>query len=180
MQKQSRATPIDLFIRNYFKSHKSLGPNDRLKISDSIYSLIRYKDLLDYGNSKKFGWEKRIEVLAGNQIPELQRNSSISPWKRLSVPRYLYDTMKKDYGEDEGFQLLNLLNSRAPLTVRVNPIKTTREWLYKKWKAQLKFPVDQTKFSPLGLQFHSYLPGSLYELKEFEQGFFEIQDEGSQ
>jgi len=40
--------------------------------------------------------------------------------------------------------------------------------------------MKKTSYSTLGIQFTTHLPGSLYDLKEFEKGFFEIQDEASQ
>lgn len=49
-----------------------------------------------------------------------------------------------------------------------------------KWKARIAPIFTATKFSALGVQFTERLPGSIYDMDEFEKGMFEIQDEGSQ
>jgi 16S rRNA (cytosine967-C5)-methyltransferase len=87
-EKLGQSTPLDYYLRNYLKQHKSIGQNDRLKISDAVYSLVRYKDLLELGRSSKEGWDKRISVLEDNQIPALQKNGSFSQWQRVSVPKF--------------------------------------------------------------------------------------------
>lgn len=46
-------------------------------------------------------------------------------------------------------------NLRGPLTVRVNPIKTSREELMTKWREANNFPIKQTEFSPYGITFTS-------------------------
>ena len=49
-----------------------------------------------------------------------------------------------------------------------------------KWKAKIAPIFAETKYSALGIRFTEHMKGSLYDLPEFEQGIFEIQDEGSQ
>ena len=49
-----------------------------------------------------------------------------------------------------------------------------------KWKARIAPIFAPTKFSALGIGFTEHMPGSLYDMPEFDKGIFEIQDEGSQ
>ena len=45
------------------------------------------------------------------------------------------------------------MNYKAPLTVRVNPLKVDREELFRKWKNKEKFQVEKTIDSPYGIRF---------------------------
>ena len=42
--------------------------------------------------------------------------------------------MCKQFGNDKAFQLSQIMNQRAPLTLRINPLKITRDKFIKKWK----------------------------------------------
>ncbi|MEM8728187.1 MAG: RsmB/NOP family class I SAM-dependent RNA methyltransferase, partial [Chlamydiota bacterium] len=67
-------------------------------------------------------------------------------------------------------------NQQAPTTIRINPLKTTRGALLKKWGPL--FPISPCKYSELGIVFHKRI--NFFAFPEFKQGLFEIQDEGSQ
>jgi hypothetical protein len=49
------------------------------------------------------------------------------------------------------------MNEKAPLTVRVNPIKITRDKLFEKWIKVDKFLVKKCDYSPMGITFLSPL-----------------------
>lgn len=53
--------PIDVYLKNYFRSHKQIGSNDRREIALKAYGLIRWQGLLDYLSEKPCSWEKRLE-----------------------------------------------------------------------------------------------------------------------
>ena len=59
---------------------------------------------------------------------------------------------------------MKVMNEKAPLTVRVNPLKVTRDevllWrrnnnyqLFEKWRKKYKFEIKKTEYSPLGITF---------------------------
>ena len=66
------------------------------------------------------------------------------------------------------------------LTVRANTLKTSRDKLLRTFKTQYEFSVGPCAFSPNGIRFYRSPAESLFSLQEFRNGFFEIQDEGSQ
>lgn len=67
------------------------------------------------------------------------------------------------------------LLSRGPLTVRVNPMKMTRDRLISLIE---DYKPMKTEISPFGIKLSSNI--NVRQLEEFKRGFFEIQDEASQ
>src|SRR5213075_1883434 len=78
---------------------------------------------------------------------------------------------------DETRKLAAALNQRAPLTVRANLLKNTREQLIETLKAE-GARVEPTKLSPWGVIFTGRT--NVFALRAFKAGLFEVQDEGSQ
>src|SRR5258706_437217 len=69
------------------------------------------------------------------------------------------------------------LNQRAPLTVRANLLKNSREELIATLRAEGS-RVEPTKVSPWGVTFTGRT--NVFALRAFKAGLFEVQDEGSQ
>jgi 16S rRNA (cytosine967-C5)-methyltransferase len=94
-----------------------------------------------------------------------------------SLPRWLAALWSAQLGEAETSALAAALNQRAPLTVRVNELKLTREDLLQALRAE-GARVEPTPLSPWGVQFTGRT--NVFALKAFKAGLFEVQDEGSQ
>jgi 16S rRNA (cytosine967-C5)-methyltransferase len=94
-----------------------------------------------------------------------------------SLPRWLAALWSAQLGEAETRALAAALNQRAPLTVRVNELKLTREDLLQALRAE-GARVEPTPLSPWGVQFTGRT--NVFALKAFKAGLFEVQDEGSQ
>jgi 16S rRNA (cytosine967-C5)-methyltransferase len=69
------------------------------------------------------------------------------------------------------------MNERAPLTARVNLLRTTREALLERLSAE-GVDARPTPLSPLGLFLETRQ--NAFALPSFREGLFELQDEGSQ
>lgn len=67
----------------------------------------------------------------------------------------LFNALCDSFGEEKAIEICLASNLKAPLTVRVNPIKTTREELIEKWRNVNKFPIKTTDYSPYGISFTS-------------------------
>jgi 16S rRNA (cytosine967-C5)-methyltransferase len=80
------------------------------------------------------------------------------------------------YG-DRADELATALNQRAPLTVRANTLKTTREALVARL-AEEKVVARPTRFAPAGLTLETRV--NMFGLAAFKDGLFEAQDEASQ
>ena len=94
----------------------------------------------------------------------------------MSFPKALYDQLVADYGESQAFELSLACNTSAPTTIRANALKITREGLMKLWEKQIEcVPCAQAPFGIMILKKRNF-----FELPEFKQGLFEVQDEGGQ
>jgi 16S rRNA C967 or C1407 C5-methylase (RsmB/RsmF family) len=91
------------------------------------------------------------------------------------VPELLLERLNRDFGKVTARRLCQILNTQAPITVRANLLKTTRENLLSLWA---EHQVTPCPIAPLGIRFPKRLP--LFSFPEFKEGLFEVQDEGSQ
>jgi len=159
--------PLDVFLNRYFRSHKSIGSKDRLFITEKIYHYIRWKTLFEYlDRSPSFPLDP-TEYRYCAQIPLPIR---------YGTPSFLYQLFSSAYGEEKSQKICWTNNSRAPLTLRINPLKTSREQLL--YSLSQQFQLSLSPISPWGLYFHDKT--SLSSLPEFRAGLFEIQDEACQ
>jgi 16S rRNA (cytosine967-C5)-methyltransferase len=93
-----------------------------------------------------------------------------------SLPDFLAAKFRETFGE-EAARAADAMNERAPLTARVNLLKTDRAALQKRLAAE---GVDSqpTPLSPMGLWLETRV--NIFSLESFRDGLLELQDEGSQ
>jgi 16S rRNA (cytosine967-C5)-methyltransferase len=96
---------------------------------------------------------------------------------QTSLPRWLAALWAEQLGPAETRALAAALNQRAPLTVRANLLKATRDELRAALSAE-GARAEATRFSPYALTFTGRT--NVFALKAFKAGLFEVQDEGSQ
>jgi len=139
--------------------------------------MSRWKGLLDYlTDQSNPSWEKRYALYRDFQPTNYLASTTIPLHDRVSFPRELFAILSEEYGEEKGIHICQICNTEAPITVRINPIKTTLDKLLSLWKPL--YEVRPCERSPFGIQFNKRVP--LVSLPEFKEGLFEIQDEGSQ
>jgi 16S rRNA (cytosine967-C5)-methyltransferase len=80
-------------------------------------------------------------------------------------------------GEAQASLLAGAMNTRAPMCVRANTAKTTREALVRRL-AEEGVVARPTRLSPVGLVFETRV--NAFGLPAFRDGLFEVMDEGSQ
>ncbi len=97
-------------------------------------------------------------------------------WARYSYPDWIEPSLRESFG-DEFDNALDSLNNPAPIDLRANTLKTTRADVIHELDRE-SILCAQTKYSPLGIRLNKRYP--LQTLDIFKQGWFEIQDEGSQ
>lgn len=168
--------PLDVYLSKYFRSHKAVGSKDRKEICEVLYKLIRWKGLVDFYCEKPLSWEKRIDTLKTIPIDQSVKNPSIPKHVRVSFPKAFYETISKPFGEEKAKKYFLTSNTQAPITIRANPLKISREKLLEIF--QSRYEVVPTKESPLGITFSKRM--NFFAMEEFKKGYFEIQDEGSQ
>lgn len=175
---EQQSMPLDLALNYYFRAHKSLGAKDRGYLAETIYALVRWRSLLDELGSKPSSWESRIAAWNNHQgdLASARNRTDIPLHVRLSFPKNLFERLAASHGLEKASALCLASNAPAPTTVRANALKTTREGLLERWKSH--YPVIPCEKAPYGITFLKKL--NFFELPEFKQGLFEVQDEGSQ
>jgi len=168
--------PLDVFLNKYFRDHSSIGSKDRQEICEKLYLMIRWKRLIDFHIKDTPTWTRRLEVILENSIERLRTSTNLPANIELSFPKFFYDLLVCAYGEHQARNFCLNSNQSAPITIRVNSLKISRDNLFEKWKGV--FPVEKCKLSNEGITFSKR--SNLFQLPEFKQGFFEMQDEGSQ
>lgn len=170
-----QSLPLDLFINQYFRQHSALGSKDRAFIAETVYALVRWQGFLDEIIDAPT-WQKRYEAFLATDLEKINQRQDIPLAKRVSFPQNLFDLLVHDYGVEKAVELCVASNQPAPTTVRVNRLKISREVLSERWKG--KFEISLTPYSSEGIIFHKKM--NFFQLPEFKEGLFEVQDEGSQ
>jgi 16S rRNA C967 or C1407 C5-methylase (RsmB/RsmF family) len=173
---EEQGLPLDRYLSDYFREHKALGSKDRAYIAETIYGMVRWKGLLDHLSQKPVSWERRQEIYSNIDPLKYQHDESIPQHVRVSFPEPLFNLFVSSHGLEKAQELCLICNTPAPTTVRANILKTTREALLEAWSKD--YQVAPCKVSPVGITFLKKI--NLFALPEFKQGFFEVQDEGSQ
>lgn len=174
---QANSTPLDSYIRRYLAQNKAIGAHDRREITDTVYELTRHHLYLET-TAGSTSWEDMLNKYIEPQFNAQRLESTLPAYIKHSFPLELYRALLESYG-NQTESLLAALNTRAPLTIRVNTLKTTLDDLMGKLKKYGEIGVKKCIKSPCGLQFSSRAV-NLIATEEYKQGLFELQDEGSQ
>jgi 16S rRNA (cytosine967-C5)-methyltransferase len=96
---------------------------------------------------------------------------------KYSFPDWMVDRFIGQYGVNETEKICASLNVQAPLTLRVNTLKATVEQCQEELRNH-GIETTRTQISPIGLQLVKRI--NVFSLSIFRDGWFEVQDEGSQ
>jgi 16S rRNA (cytosine967-C5)-methyltransferase len=96
---------------------------------------------------------------------------------RLSYPTWMLEMFVEDHGHDEALALAEAMNRRAPLAIRANTARGTREALVGRL-ADEQVVARPTDLAPAGLICETRM--NAFALTAFRDGLFEVMDEGSQ
>lgn len=107
------------------------------------------------------------------QLDGIENNPSI----KYSCPQPLIDLWTEQYGQETAEALARESISEAPLSVRVNTLKTDSATLLAAFQ---KRGINAKQHELLENCILLYSPGDITALKEFEQGLFHVQDISSQ
>ena len=186
--------PADMVLSRYFRELR-LGPRERATLAETIYGVLRKKNLYTYLAQHGSGApERRLAILGfaadreflksamtDQEIDWLGRCDRVKPedlmeLHRHNLPNWLVEPLKAQLGDDF-WPLVESLNAPAGLDLRVNTFKDKRADIQKELaKAGLK--TVATPYSPWGLRLAD--KSQLGKLDAFTRGAIEVQDEGSQ
>ncbi|PIW29476.1 MAG: rRNA cytosine-C5-methylase [Rhodospirillales bacterium CG15_BIG_FIL_POST_REV_8_21_14_020_66_15] len=97
-------------------------------------------------------------------------------WVRLEYPSWMGPSLHAIFGRRLELEL-QALSQTAPVDLRVNTLKATREEVQAMLVGE-RIEVEPTPLSPIGLRLQSR--SRLGGTQAFKRGLFEVQDEGSQ
>jgi 16S rRNA (cytosine967-C5)-methyltransferase len=189
--------PADVTLSRYFRENPRLGQRERGVIAEGIYSLLRNKSVFSNFSESGVGAAMRrlallgladtvgVDALGGlseeeaawlTRVMQCDRNT-LAPQLRANLPTWLYDKFVARDGEAAALELAAAMNQQAPLDLRVNAMKTTREDVIAELQTA---PINcvPTPYSPLGIRLAK--KPALQNLPLFKDGAIEVQDEGSQ
>src|SRR5882724_2326084 len=95
----------------------------------------------------------------------------------LSYPTWLYERLVNDWGAGEAHALCDAMNRRAPMALRANTVKVSREALIERL-AEENVVARPLPLVPAGVVLETRVNG--FGLTAFRDGLFEVMDEGSQ
>ncbi len=184
----------DKVIEQVLKSDRRWGARDRGFIAENVYEIVRWRRLLEFvgqlstlSSYEAFGiWQ----ILKKNELPNWPEFSKINPaqiWKRHheaqairkvreSVPDWLDELGETELGVNWEAEL-HALNQTAPVVLRANTLKTTRDDLQ---KLLLKSAIETHTLPELPDALVLTEKKNVFQTAYFQNGFFEVQDAGSQ
>lgn len=198
--------PADRVMSNYFKNNRYIGSKDKAAISENLYTILRNKLRFEYIlQSKELGIHSRVLVALLHKMDDGDLYSTFDGEKysprrlksgqlerfaeldlnvidsaplnvQLNVPEWIAPKLEAALAERYE-QEMHATNQRATTDVRVNTLKATVPAVDQAF-ADLGYKAHKTDLSPWCIRFESRV--ALFGMREFKQGWFEVQDEGSQ
>lgn len=165
--------PLDRYLHLYFRANKALGSSDRRAISQEVYDIVRWSPLL----RSRYPHASIEDLLKNYRTPDFPGDVGDLPeWAQCSCPEPLFELLSKSFSVSERRALCHSNNQQAPVTIRANTLKTSRDALLKRLSENFK--VSACQHSPWGIRFDER--AALFTHPTFQEGLFEMQDEGSQ
>lgn len=189
--------PADSLLSAYFRSHHELGQQDRGFVAESVYGMLRRKRYLEHIAkdaaprrlllaylTRVAGMSMRdLEAAAGHAdaewIAQLKaaRGETLSAAVQADFPDWIADKLAARMPEADWVALGRAMQQPAPLDLRVNTLRATREVALAGLR-EAGVEADPTPYSPTGLRVKGKPALNRHAL--FLSGAIEVQDEGSQ
>ncbi|MBL8379723.1 MAG: RsmB/NOP family class I SAM-dependent RNA methyltransferase [Burkholderiales bacterium] len=190
-------TAADAALSQHFREHRTLGQADRGWIAEIVYAVLRQRRSLAAAAQSELPRDLalaallRVLGLSGRRLEailkrddqalvERLRNfdaTSLLPAQRADLPDWLWLRLCDEFGADAAQSLARALKQSAPLTLRVNGLKATRESVLAALDSD-SIAAAPTAMAPLGIRLTGKPALARHPL--FTSGQVEVQDEGSQ
>ncbi|MGB7541059.1 MAG: RsmB/NOP family class I SAM-dependent RNA methyltransferase [Burkholderiales bacterium] len=189
--------PADSALSAFFRAHPNLGQRDRAVIAESVYAALRRRRLL--GRIAATRSPRRLVLatwatLLGANLRELEawtrggeaqwltsvKHEAHAPQPlevECDLPDWVIERLRPRFDDAALLEIAVGLNQSAPLDLRVNLLKTSREAVIERLVAE-GMPAEATPYSPAGVRLAGKPPINRHPL--FLEGAVEVQDEGSQ
>lgn len=186
----------DKVIEKTLKANKKWGSKDRAFVAESFYDIIRWKRKLAHYMGEAITPDNIYKLIAtyliysNYEVPSFEEfkafekkkvlarmsESIANPAVEHSVPDWLFDKIKADYGDDTE-AILAALNEQADVFLRVNRLKTSARKLI---QSLLEDGVHAEMVDGLPDALRIKVRKNLFRTKAFQDGWFEVQDLSSQ
>jgi 16S rRNA (cytosine967-C5)-methyltransferase len=190
--------PADSVLSGFFREHRELGQRERAFIAETVYTVLRRKRLLERlcgpspttwhlllaALAKLNGFSQRqlADALDKDQIAWLgdlkgRPDPVLSLAEQADLPDWLAERLAARLSPEAVLTLARGLNQEAPLDLRVNPLKASRDEVLARLTAD-GIEAEPCAYAPLGLRLKTKPALTRYPL--YVEGAIEVQDEGSQ
>lgn len=193
------------FIRGFFRARRYAGSKDRAAITARLYAILRQRGAFAWrmGSddaralviasliAEGLGADAIAQAFDGSSygpapLRESERQALAAPppgsmpaWAQGSYPAWLEDDLTRAFGDGLGVAMA-AMQGRAPIDLRVNTLKSTREAVLEDVRA-MGFDAAPTPFSPWGVRLAAgSAAAKLGSSEPFTAGAFEFQDEAAQ
>jgi 16S rRNA (cytosine967-C5)-methyltransferase len=187
--------PADVALRDFFRHHRQLGQRDRAFVAEGVFAVLRRRrsltihagtsaprslaiaaSLRELGVSLR---ELESALATGEQAWAREfkaRKPELAPAEAADLPDWLWAVLGEALPAERD-ALARAWLAPAPLDLRINPLKTTRDAAMAALAAD-GIRAAPTPYSPLGLRVTG--KPALQRHPQFTSGAVEVQDEGSQ
>ena len=181
--------PADQALSAYFRAHRNLGQQDRAFIAETVFAVLRRRrsleaaagsaaprDLAVAALIRVFGLSGRALDAQADLVGRIKSASGKdqAPAVQADLPDWLWGRLVAAYGAGEAGAIAQGLLAPAPLDLRVNLAKISRDDAL----ARLGMEAAPTPLSPAGIRLKGKPAINRHAL--FLDGSVEVQDEGSQ
>jgi 16S rRNA (cytosine967-C5)-methyltransferase len=191
------ARPADSLLSGYFRENPALGQRDRALVADTVYAALRRRRLLERVAGAT-GARRLVlatwAVLLGANLRELEplvrgdegvwlaevKRESHAPQSfevECDLPDWLIARLRPRFDDAALLELAKGLQRQAPLDLRVNALKSSRETVLERLAAE-GIAAAPTPYSPEGVRLADKPPINQHPL--YVEGAIEVQDEGNQ
>ena len=184
------ARPADQALSAYFRSHRNLGQQDRAFIAETVFAVLRRKRSLEAAagsaapHALAIAALIRVFGLSGRALEDRDatlaariksaHTGAFPEAVQADLPDWLWQRLSAEYGSAEAMVIARGLLNPAPLDLRVNLAKLSRQEAF----ARLDLKALPTPYSPAGIRLEGKPQINRHAL--FLDGSLEVQDEGSQ
>ena len=186
--------PADQVLSRYFRAHPQLGQRDRAFVAETGFAVLRRRRsleaisgsaepraLLAAALMRVLGFSGRaLEGLIDAALAERIRGARLDGLPdavRADLPDWLWQEVLVQQGREEALALAQGLLNPAPLDLRVNVARTSREEVLARLSLD-GIEAGATPYSPSGVRLAGKPAINQHSL--FRDGLIEVQDEGSQ
>ncbi|NNC72204.1 MAG: RsmB/NOP family class I SAM-dependent RNA methyltransferase, partial [Sphingomonadaceae bacterium] len=172
---QSQGAAADILIARYFKDRRFAGSKDRRAIRDLVYATIRrYRSAPANGRAALLGLAEERPELGALFDGSLYGPAEIAGDEQAEAPAMLPEWLRSQFSESHSDADIDSLSGRAPLDIRVNLARLSREEAL----VQLGEEARPGALSTSAIRLPNGFAVEQHAL--WQGGLIDVQDEGSQ